>query len=142
MPTHVLSPLSSLNSKINGLNMLFCRTQMLLFSKKLTPSTLITDKAAFASYYLAMVAKKIIFAAPKKTRPLNFRLRACKNKFLKLICYLRLLVLLLALALAGALAAALAGALASGAVSVALAAPSPVASEPAEAAAAGLAAAA
>ena len=66
MPTHVLSPLSSLNSKTNGLNMLFCRTQMLLFSKKLTPSTLITDKAAFASYYLAMVAKKIIFAAPEK----------------------------------------------------------------------------
>lgn len=76
MPTHVLSLLSSLNSKINGLNMLFYRTQMLLFSKKLTPSTLITDKAAFASYYLAMVAKKIIFAAPKKIRPLNFRLRA------------------------------------------------------------------
>ena len=137
MPTHFLSPLSSLNSKTNGLNMLFCRTQMLLFSKKLTPSTLITDKAAFASYYLAMVAKKIIFAAPeKKTRPLNFRLRACKNKFLKLNHYLRLLVLLLALALAGALAAALAGALASGAASVALAMPSPVASGATEAAAA------
>ena len=136
MPTHVLSPLSSLNSKTNGLNMPFCRHKMLLFSKKLTPSTLLSDKAAFASYYLAMVAKKIIFAAPKKTRPLNFRLRACKNKFLKLICYLRLLVLLLALALAGALAAALAGALASGAVSVALAMPSPVASGATEAAAA------
>lgn len=136
MPTHVLSLLSSLNSKTNGLNMLFYLPKMLLFSKKLTPSTLITDKAAFASYYLAMVAKKIIFAAHKKIRPLNFRLRACKNKFLKLICYLRLLVLLLALALAGALAAALAGALASGAVSVALAAPSPVASGAAEAAAA------
>lgn len=123
MPTHVFSLLSSLNCKINGLNMLFCRTQMLLFSKKLTPSTLITDKAAFASYYLAMVAKKIIFAAPKKIRPLNFRLRACKNKFLKPNRYLRLLVLLLALALAlaGALAVALAGALASGAASVALA---------------------
>lgn len=129
MPTHVLSPLCSLNSMTNGLNMLFCRTKMLLFSKKLTSSTLISDKAAFASYYLAMVAKKIIFAAPKKTRPLNFRLRACKNKFLKINRYLRLLVLLLALALAGALAAAaLAGALVSGAVSVALAAPSPVAS--------------
>ena len=50
----------------NGLNMFFCRTQMLLFSKKLTPSTLLSDKAAFASYYLAMVAKKIIFAAPEK----------------------------------------------------------------------------
>lgn len=136
MPTHVFSPLSSLNSKTNGLNMLFCRTQMLLFSKKLTPSTLITNKAAFASYYLAMVAKKIIFAAPKKIRPLNFRLRACKNKFLKPNRYLRLLVLLLALALAGALAVALAGALASGAVSVALAAPSPVASGATEAAAA------
>lgn len=136
MPTHVLSPLSSLNSKTNGLNMPFYRHQMLLFSKKLTPSTLITDKAAFASYYLAMVAKKIIFAAPKKTRPLNFRLRACKNKFLKLNHYLRLLVLLLALALAGALAAALAGALASGAASVALAAPSPAAPGATEAAAA------
>ena len=136
MPTHVLSPLSSLNSKTNGLNMPFCRHKMLLFSKKLTPSTLITDKAAFASYYLAMVAKKIIFAAPEKTRPLNFRLRACKNKFLKINRYLRLLVLLLALALAGALAAALAGALASGAVSVALAMPSPVASGATEAAAA------
>ena len=100
----------------------FCRHKMLLFSKKLTPSTLITDKAAFASYYLAMVAKKIIFAAPKKIRPLNFRLRACKNKFLKLICYLRLLVLLLALALTGALAAALAGALASGAAACSAAA--------------------
>ncbi len=66
MPTHVFSPLSSLNSMINGLNMPFYRTKMLLFSKKLTPSTLITDKAAFASYYLAMVAKRIIFAAPKK----------------------------------------------------------------------------
>ncbi len=66
MPTHVLSPLSSLNSMKNGLNMLFCLLQMLLFSKKLTPSALITNKAAFASYYLAMVAKKIIFAAPKK----------------------------------------------------------------------------
>lgn len=137
MPTHVLSPLSSLNSKTNGLNMPFCRHKMLLFSKKLTPSTLLSDKAAFASYYLAMVAKKIIFAAPEKTRPLNFRLRACKNKFLKINRYLRLLVLLLALALAGALAAAaLAGALASGAVSVALAAPSPVASGATEAAAA------
>lgn len=69
MPTHVFSPLSSLNSMINGLNMLSCRTLMLIFSKKLTPSTLITDKAAFASYYLAMVAKKIIFAAPKKQGP-------------------------------------------------------------------------
>lgn len=136
MPTHVLSPLCSLNSMTNGLNMLFCRTKMLLFSKKLTSSTLISDKAAFASYYLAMVAKKIIFAAPEKTRPLNFRLRACKNKFLKINRYLRLLVLLLALALAGALAAALAGALASGAVSVALAMPSPVASGATEAAAA------
>lgn len=66
MPTHVLSPLSSLNSMTSGLNMLFYCTQMLFFSKKLTPSTLITDKAAFASYYLAMVAKRIIFAAPKK----------------------------------------------------------------------------
>ena len=66
MPTHVLSPLSSLNSKTNGLNMPFCRHKMLLFSKKLTPSTLLSDKAAFASYYLAMVAKKIIFAAPEK----------------------------------------------------------------------------
>lgn len=137
MPTHVLSPLSSLNSKTNGLNMPFCRHKMLLFSKKLTPSTLLSDKAAFASYYLAMVAKKIIFAAPEKTRPLNFRLRACKNKFLKINRYLRLLVLLLALALAGALAAAaLAGALASGAVSVALAAPSPAAPGATEAAAA------
>ena len=75
MPTHFLSPLSSLNSKTNGLNMLFCRTQMLLFSKKLTPSTLITDKAAFASYYLAMVAKKIIFAAPKKNKALKLSLK-------------------------------------------------------------------
>lgn len=116
--------------------MLFCHTQMLLFSKKLTPNTLITNKAAFASYYLALVAKKIIFAAPEKTRPLNFRLRACKNKFLKLNRYLRLLALLLALALAGALAAVLAGALASGAVSVALAAPSPAAPGATEAAAA------
>ena len=66
MPTHVFSPLSSLNRMINGLNMPFYRTKMLLFSKKLTPSTLITDKAAFASYYLALVAKRIIFAAPKK----------------------------------------------------------------------------
>lgn len=68
MPTHVLSPLSSLNSMINGLNIPFYRPQMLLFSKKLTPSTLLSDKAAFASYYLAMVAKKIIFAAPEKNK--------------------------------------------------------------------------
>ena len=51
--------------------MLFCRTQMLLFSKKLTPSTLLSDKAAFASYYLAMIAKKIIFAAPEKNKALK-----------------------------------------------------------------------
>lgn len=68
MPTHVFSPLSSLSSKTNGLNMLFYRHKMLLFSKKLTPSTLLSDKAAFASYYLAMVAKKIIFAAPEKKK--------------------------------------------------------------------------
>ena len=136
MPTHFLSPLSSLNSKTNGLNMPFCRHKMLLFSKKLTSSTLISDKAAFASYYLAMIAKKIIFAAPEKNKAPKLRLRACKNKFLKLNHYLRLLVLLLALALAGALAAALAGALASGAASVALAMPSPAAPGATEAAAA------
>ena len=66
MPTHVLSPLCSLNSMTNGLNMLFCRTQMLLFSKKLTSSTLISDKAAFASYYLAMIAKKNHFCRTRK----------------------------------------------------------------------------
>ena len=75
MPTHVLSPLSSINSKVNGLNMLFCRTKMLLFSKKLTSSTLISDKAAFASYYLAMIAKKIIFAAPEKNKALKLSLK-------------------------------------------------------------------
>ena len=74
MPTHVLSPLCSLNSMTNGLN-IYCGTQMLLFLKKLTSSTLISDKAAFASYYLAMIAKKIIFAAPEKNKALKLSLK-------------------------------------------------------------------